>query len=161
MESQATSVEAGPRGEAGEETATETILPLGDDLEKLQSRFQRGLTLRAARFVRVDAPRSPVAKRIGSALQKHGPRMVEHHRQTAQPAHQSPDQTMVHNRLVSRHGVVRGRHRRRRWITDQQAAITYAGSVGGPRILKIPSGSRQKTRSGKSLIRQDESRGGR
>ena len=101
------SVEPGPCGEAGEETATETILPLGDDQQQLPSRFQRDLTLRAARFVRIDATFSPVAKRIGGALQKHGPRLIENQRQAAQPANQSPDQTMVHNRLVRRQGVVR------------------------------------------------------
>ena len=140
MESQATSVEPGPRGEAGEETATEMILPLGDDQEELPSRFQRGLTLRAARFVRIDATFLPVAKGIRSALQKHGPRFIENQRQAAQPANQSPDQTMVHNRLVRRHGVIGRRCGRRLWITDQRAAVTYAGSVSGTRMLKIPPG---------------------
>ena len=48
MEAQDTSVEPGPRGEPGEELATETSLPLGDHPQELPSRFQRGLTFRAA-----------------------------------------------------------------------------------------------------------------
>lgn len=83
MESQATSVEAGPCGESGEETATETILPLGDDQQELPSRFQRPETLRAARLMRVDASFPPMAERIGIALQKHGPRLPEHPRQVS------------------------------------------------------------------------------
>ncbi len=156
------SVEPRPCGEAGEETATEMILPLGNNQQELPSRFQRGLTLRAARFVRIDITFSPVANRIGSALQKHGPRLIENQRQTAQPADQSPDQTMVHNCLVSRHGAVRCRGgRRRQRITDQRAVVTYAGAIRDTRILEIPLGSRQQTRCGKSFIGQDESRGGR
>jgi len=77
MEAQDKSVEARPCGESGEETTTETSLPLGDHLQELPSRFQRGQTFRAARFVRVDHPFEPMTNRTGAALQEHGPCFIQ------------------------------------------------------------------------------------
>jgi len=56
LESQATSVEAGPRRELGEELTTETFLPLGYDQQELPSRLQRCQTFRRARFARCHVP---------------------------------------------------------------------------------------------------------
>lgn len=80
MESQDRSVEPSPRGEPGEESATETSLPLGDDLQDLPSRFQRGHTFRAARFMRIHAPLHAVARGVGTALQEHGACLIQNPR---------------------------------------------------------------------------------
>jgi hypothetical protein len=85
MESQSTSVEPTPRGEPGEESATETSLPLGDDLQDLPSRFQRGHTFRAARFVRINAATETVAGGLWTALQEQGPCFIQDPRQATQP----------------------------------------------------------------------------
>ena len=161
MESQPTSVEPGPRGETGEETTTETTLPLGYHLQQLPSRFQRSHSRRAARLVRVDVPRVAMAEGIGIGLQDHRPRLVEQQRQTAQPTHESPDQTVVDDRLVGRRTIAGRRCLLRRWITDQGPAVANALAIREPRLLEIPSGARQQAGSGESLIRQDESPGDR
>ena len=95
MESQATSVEAGPCGESGEETATETILPLGDDQQELPSRFQRGQTLRVERFVRVDIAVQTVARGLKIPPQDHRPRFIQGPGQTAEPSEETPDELVV------------------------------------------------------------------
>ena len=102
MEPQDRSVEAGPCGESGEESTTETDLPLGDHLQELPSRFQRCQTFGTARFVRIDHALEAMAKRIRTAFQKHGPRFIQNPRQATQPGDGSPDETVVDHRLVSR-----------------------------------------------------------
>jgi len=161
MESQPTSAEPSPRGEPGEETATETVLPLGDHQQKLPSRFQPAHALRTARLVRVDASWAAMTKGIGIALQEHRSGLVEHRRQTAQPTHESPDQRVVHDRLVSRWSVVRRRFLRHRRIPNQGPTLAHTLAIGEARTREILLGARQQTRSGESLIRQDESPGGR
>jgi hypothetical protein len=155
------SVEPGPRGEAGEETTTEKILPLGNDQQDFPSRFQRPRSLRATRLVRVNARFWTMANRGRIDLQNHRPRLVEGRRQTAQPAHESPDQGVGDDRLVGRRTLVRRRFSSHRWITNQGPTVTHALAIGGLRFLEILSGARQQTGSGESLIRQDESPGGR
>ena len=161
MESQPTSVEPGPRGESGEETATEMTLPLGDHQQKFPSRFQRPHSLRAARLVRVDVPLPAVTKGSGVDPQDHRPCLVEDPRQTAQPTHESPDQTVVDDRLVRWRTVVRRRFSSPRWIADQGPTVAHALAISEAWTREILFGARQQTGSGESLIRQDESAGGR
>ena len=85
MESQGTSVEPGPRGEPGEESTTETSLPLGYNLQELPSRFQAGQTFGTARFVRIDIALHTVARGLRMALQDHGPRFIQDPRQATEP----------------------------------------------------------------------------
>jgi len=161
MESQGTSVEPGPRGEPGEETATEMTLPLGDHQQKFPSRFQRAHSLLAARLVRGDAPLPAMAKGSGVFPQDHRPCLVQHRRQTAQPTHESPDQTMVDDPLVRRRTIVRRRFSSRRWIADQGPIVAHALAISEARMREILPGARQQTGSSESLIRQDESPGDR
>ena len=161
MEAQDRSVEARPCGESGEETTTETSLPLGDHQQKLPSRFQRRQTFWAARFVRVDHPFKPMTKRIGLAFQEHGPCFIQCPRQATQPSHHPPNETMIDDRLVStgkggRWPLLRGDR-----IADQGAVMSHALAIGDAWLLEVLLGSRQQAGSGKSLIRQYESRGGR
>ena len=62
MESQNRSVEARSSCEPGEERLIETSLPLGDNRQKLPSCFQRRMTLRTTRFVRIDGPVATMAR---------------------------------------------------------------------------------------------------
>jgi hypothetical protein len=95
MESQGTSVEPGPRGEPGEEFTTETSLPLLHNLQELPSRFQRGQTFRAARFVRINAAIYTVARGLRIASQDHGPCFIQNPRQGTQPGEEPPDEFVV------------------------------------------------------------------
>jgi hypothetical protein len=101
-----------------------------------------------------------MAKRIGLAFQEHGPRFIQGPRQAAQPRHHSPNQAMVHHRLVCgrREGRVRFFTNR---ITDQRAIVPNAFAIRSVWRVKIVLGAGQQTGSGKSLIRQYESPGGR
>ena len=140
MESQSTSVEPGPRGEPGEESATETSLPLGYDLQELPSRFQRGQTFRAARFVRIDTAIQAVARGLRIALQDHGPCFIQNPRQATQPGEEPPDESVVDDRLVRRR---RGR-RAGFWcgerIADQAPVMPHAlairDNLSVPRIAR-------------------------
>ena len=85
MEVQDRSVEAGSCGELGEESTTETSLPLGDNPQELPSRFQRGHTLRAEPFVRVNMAIHTVARGLRIPLQDHGPCFIQDPRQGAEP----------------------------------------------------------------------------
>ena len=160
MEAQDRSVEARPCGELGEESTIETGLPLGDHLQELPSRFQRGQTFPAARFVRVDHALEPMAQRIWLAFQKHGPRFIQGPRQAAQPDDGPPDETVGNHRLVScrrrccRTLVLSNR------ITDQRSIVANAFAIRNAWHVEILLSSGEQTGSGKSLIRQYESRGG-
>ena len=116
------SVEARPRGEAGEELTAETFLPLGHDQKKLPSLFECRQTLRAARFIRVDTARDPVAAGIGVALHQHLARFVERPAQRAQPADHPPDEAVIDNRLLARLFVAARVGQR---IADLLAAVTH------------------------------------
>ena len=161
MESHHTSVESGPCGEPGEESTTETGLPLGDHLQELPSRFQPGQTLGATRFVRIDVPIKSMANGIGAVLQDHGPRFIEHPRQAAQPTQEPPDQTVIDQRLVRRQRGCGWRLLGWEWIADQTSIVPYALAIVEACPFNVISGSGYQARSGKSLIRQYESRGGR
>ena len=161
MEIQDRSVEARPCGESGEETTTETSLPLGDHLQELPSRFQRGQTFRTTRLMRVDHPFKPVTKGIGPTLQEHGPRFIQCPRQAAQPGHHSPDQTVIDHRLARRWRGTRGVFLFSNRITDQRAIVPYTLAIRNAWLLEIPLRSGQQTGCGKSLIRQYESWGSR
>ena len=157
MESQDRSVEPGPRGEPGEEFTTETSLPLLHDLQELPSRFQRGQTLGTAGFVRINTAIHAVARGMGIPLQDQASCFIQDARQGTQPGQEPPDEFVVHDRLVR---CGRGRLCGKR-ITDQTPVVPHALAIRDAWLFQVLPGPGQQARSGKSLIRQYESRGSR
>jgi len=163
MESHGTSIEPSPRGESGEESTTERSLPLGDHLQELPSRFQRGQTLRVERFVRVDIAIQTVACGLRIPPQDHRPRFIQGPGQTTEPSEEPPDELVVDNRLV----VVRSRRCRTRRsstllfverITDQTPIMTHALTIRVARLFHVRPCPGDQARGRESLIRQYESR---
>ncbi len=95
MESHGTSIESCPSGEPGEESTTERSLPLGNHLQELPSRFQRGHALGVERFVRVDIAVQTVARGLRIPPQDHRPRFIQGPGQTAEPSEEPPDELVA------------------------------------------------------------------
>lgn len=161
MEAQGTSVEPGPRGESGEEFTTETSLPLGDHPQELPSRFQRGRTFRAARFVRVDTAIQTVARGLGIPPQEHGPCFIEDPRQATEPGEEPPDEFVVDHRLVRRRRGRGGSLRCGQRIADQRPVMPHAVAIRDTWLFHVLPCPGHQARGRKSLIRQYESRGSR
>jgi hypothetical protein len=68
LESQFTSLEAGPGGEPGEESTTETSFPFGDDMQELPSGFESRQTLSDNRLAWIDTAVDPMTNRIWISL---------------------------------------------------------------------------------------------
>lgn len=173
LESQATSVEAGPCRELGEEFTTETFLPLGNDQQELPSRLQHFQSFRRARFARRHAPIHAVTQRLRIVLQNHLPGLLDNHEQTTEPCGHPPHQTWRNHRLmitglqkrclllVSRFNSAAVGVAALHSVTDQTAVVAQRGAIGGAVFVEILPGQRQQARSCETLIGQYESRGGR
>jgi hypothetical protein len=161
MASQGMSVEPGPRGESGEEFTAETSLPLGDHPQELPSRFQRGLTFRAARFVRVNTALQTVARGLGIPLQDHGPCFIEDPCQATEPGEEPPDEFVVDYRLVRRRRGRGGRLGCGQRIADQTPIMPHTFAIRGVLLLHVILCPGHQARRRKPLIRQYESRDSR
>jgi hypothetical protein len=161
MEAQDTSVEPGPRGEPGEELTTETSLPLGDHPQELPSRFQRGLTFRAARFARVNTAIQTVASGLGIPLQDHRACFIEDPCQATEPGEEPPDEFVVDYRLVRRRRGRGGSLWCGQRIADQTPIMPHTFAIRGILLLHVIPCPGHQARRHKSLIRQYESRDSR
>jgi len=161
MESQDTSVEPGPRGESGEESTTETSLPLGYDPQELPSRFQRGHTFQTERFVRVDMTIQAMARGLGIPPQDHGPCFIEDPRQATEPSEEPPDEFVVDYRLVRRRRGRGGSLSCGQRIADQRPVMPHALAIREILLFHVVPCPGHQARGREPLIGQYESRDSR
>lgn len=107
---------------------------------------------------------------MGVVLQNHLSSSLENQRQTSQPTYHPPDQTWRDHWLMVvtlSFGCIGGlpglelARTRLDGITDQTASVPHHGAIGGVMLIQVLPGQRQQTRRRETLIRQDESQGGR
>lgn len=118
-------------------------------------------------------PVHAMAQRMRMVLQHHLPRLLEDQSETTQPSGHPPHQAGWNDRLM----VLRLESRGLRLIadssrkapgilplngiTDQTAAVLNHGTIGCVVLIQVFLGQGQQGRRRKTLVGQDESRGGR
>lgn len=155
------------------------FLPLGDDQQELPSRFERAQSLVTACLTWIDTAGDTMTKRVRILLENHLTRFVEHQRETSEPPHKPPHQTRRNDRLVEAvfvlFGVVMFGVVLLDGITDLTSVVQNGLSIGDDVSVlanvvatfhhvghvQEPLGHLDQARSGKTLIRQDESWGSR
>lgn len=100
-ESQATSGEARPRGETGEELFRKAFFPLGGKMKQLARLPQQLFTLRAAKLMRRNGTHEAMAGGGGIALLNQRSSSGECDQLTPQPSQQPPDGAVIERSLVN------------------------------------------------------------
>lgn len=154
-ESQDTSVEPGPRCEAGKESFREEFFPLGVKMKQLSRSAQEQFTLPATELVRRHGPHKAMAGRAGVALLNQLAALGQGRQLGAQPSQHPPDGA------VGQRPFINGRCISGRLVAPHPSSRTGRFPIGSLAILHVPGSQIEQRRTGIAFIGEYESRDNR